>query len=243
MESKLTKAIRISPSMCDSSGRLGIPDTASLFMDIAAEHSDRLGIGQIKLKSEGGFWLTIKTIMRFYRKPGFSEEAELSTWPEYPEKRRCYRDYLLSGTDGPLAAGKTEWGILDMDTGRLRHLDSIYPAGLELSDISALSDEFVRFDEDMSADDILGTFIVRSTDIDLGNHMNNVAYIRAFASLFSSSDWNRMDIKFIEIWYRSQSLEGDVITARKRERGDCSEVSFFKEDGTCTAQIRYRCGS
>ena len=239
MKDRLEKNIIISPGMCDSSGRLGIPDTASLFMDIAAEHSDRLGIGQRTLGSEGGFWLTIKTMMRFFRRPFFGENAVLSTWPEVPEKRRCFRDYLLSGEGGILAAGKTEWGILDTATGRLRHLDSVYPEGLVLSEKSAIADEFMRFEEDFQDAETLGCYTVRSTDIDLGKHMNNVAYIRAFSSLFSTDEWNRMDPAFLEIWYRSQCFENEELTARRIVFPDRAEVSFIKDDGSCAAQIRY----
>lgn len=239
MESRIQNSIIISPSICDSSGRLGIPDTASLFMDIAAEHSDILGIGQHRLGAEGGFWLTIKTMMRFHRRPDLGETAVVSTWPEPPEKRRCFRDYLLSGKDGVLAAGKTEWGVLDINTGRLRHLESVYPEGLSLSGETALPDEFVRFEDELTDGELLGTYTVRSTDIDLGKHMNNVAYIRAFSSLFTSDEWNRMDLQFLEIWYRSQCFEKEKLTVRRAILPGREEASFIKEDGTCAAQIRY----
>ena len=242
MTGKLTKTISIGPSRCDSSGRLGIADAAALFMDIAGEHADLLGIGQEALGADGGFWLTVKSMYRFFRRPGFGETAELSTWPKPPERRKCYRDYLLSSGGEPLAAGRTEWAVMDISSGKLRHLDDLYPANMELYDASALTDDFSRFEDDPAEGLMLGTYTVRSTDIDVGRHMNNVAYIRAFASLFPSAEWNSLDIRFLEIWYRSQCFEGEELRLLQKSYDGRNEVSFIKTDGTCAAQIRYICG-
>ena len=239
MASEFSKKIRILPSQCDSSGKLGIPDTTALFMDVAADHSDSLGIGQRDLNARGGFWLTVKTMLRFLRRPALGESALLATWPEVPDKRRCLRDYMLSSNGETLCCGKTEWAVLDMATGRLRHVDSIYPEGLELTDRSAMSESFTRFEDETTDGEVLGRYTVLSTDIDLGGHMNNVAYLRAFASLFSSAEWNRIDMHFLEIWYRAQCFEGEELTAYRKAKETCTEVSFIKPDGNCALQLRY----
>jgi len=239
MVDRLRREISIDPSFLDSTGRLGIPDTSDLFMDMAAEHSNLLGIGQNELGKTGGFWLTVKSMIRFYRRPGFGEHAVLETWPEAPDRRKCMRDYILTGEGGTLAAGKTEWAVLDFSTGRLRHVDTIYPEGLSISDDISMEDEFRRFDEDLADGELLGTYRVRSTDIDMGGHMNNVAYIRAFASMYSTEEWNALDITYLEVWYRAQCFEGETLTAKYRKRESCTEVSLFKEDGTCALQLRF----
>ncbi|MBR5045214.1 MAG: hypothetical protein IKX27_06310 [Oscillospiraceae bacterium] len=239
MTGEFSKEISIVPSLCDSSGKLGIPDTAALFMDIAAEHSDSLGIGQKDLNALGGFWLTVKTMLRFFRRPGFGEKATLTTWPEIPDKRRCLRDYVLASGGEVLCCGKTEWAVLDMTSGRLRHVDSIYPEGLELTDRSSISDPFTRFEDELTDGELLGRYTVRSTDIDLGGHMNNVAYLRAFASLFSSAEWNAADLQSVEIWYRAQCFEGEELAVYRKPKGNCTEASFIKSDGNCALQLRY----
>lgn len=226
-------------SLCDSSGRLGIHNAADLFMDIAGEHARLLGCGQPDLMKTGGFWLTVRSMFRFYRRPSLLEEVEVSTWPGIPESRRCFRDYQISGEGGILAAGRTEWAVMDIATGRLRHLDGIYPEDLELTGRRAMSEEFVRFGTEIDSGEVIGAYTVQSTDIDLGHHMNNTAYLRAFESLFSSEEWNRMDLRYLEVWYRSQCFEGETLTARRAEFPDRTEAGFFHEDGTCALQLRY----
>ena len=42
MENRYTQECAVLPSVCDSSARLGIPDTFALFMDLAAIHAEQL---------------------------------------------------------------------------------------------------------------------------------------------------------------------------------------------------------
>ena len=59
-------------------------------------------------------------------------------------------------------------------------------------------------------------YTVRSTDIDLGGHMNNVAYVRAIAGAFSCDEWQKMDIRELEIAFRAPCYEGDTLVWQKR---------------------------
>ena len=120
METRCRREITILPSMCDGAGRLSIPDTFALFMDIAAEHANALGCGVYDMAEKGLYWLTVRTRVRFTRRPALMEKAVLTTWPEAPGRLRANRDYLLEGPGGILAAGKTEWAVLDQATGKLR---------------------------------------------------------------------------------------------------------------------------
>ena len=113
MRAVLEKQIMILPGMCDSTARLGIPDAFSLCMDLATEHAEELGCGLNALMPQGKFWLTVKTKLRFYRRPRMTETVTASTWPEKPGSMRCLRDYLVRSDDEILVAGKTQWAIVN----------------------------------------------------------------------------------------------------------------------------------
>ena len=81
MKCRMSKEYRICPSLCDHSSRLGIPDTFGLFMDMAAEHAEDLGIGTTFMMREHKFWLTAKTRIKFMRRPYMMEKVRLDTWP------------------------------------------------------------------------------------------------------------------------------------------------------------------
>ncbi len=240
MQNTLTKEVYIVPSQCDSTSRLGIPNTFDLLMDIATEHADLLGIGPAYLMRENRFWLTVRARAVFHRRPALTERVTLSTWPEVPEKHRCLRDYTIKAGEELLIEGKSEWVILDRKTGRLLNVASVYPQGLELREDVVLPDRPDRISEDFSGAETLGVYTVRSTDIDLGGHMNNAAYISAFASLFTTEEWNRMSIREIDAVYRTQCFEKEELTALRIKRDDCSDICFQKPDGTIAFLLRYR---
>ena len=224
MKCEYSRSLTVLPSMCDASGRLGVPDTFALFMDIATEHAEQLGIGMNGLMKQGLFWLTARTRVRFHRHPAMVETVTARTWPEKPERSRCNRDYVLEANGEILAEGKTEWMIMNLKTGRLYPTDSVFPEDLELLEDRVLPGPFMRMSDDFTDLDDFGSYTVRSTDIDLGGHMNNAAYVRAIAGAFSASAWQEMDIHEMEVAFRAQCYEGSVLRIQRRAGEAGTEV-------------------
>ena len=236
MENRRTKTLVILPSLCDSSARLGIPDTFALFMDAATEHACALGCGLDVLAPRGLFWLTVRTRVRFFRRPAMLERVRVSTWPETPDRLRANRDYTLEADGELLAAGKTEWTVLDQTAGRLHPLGDVFPAGVDFPDEAVWDEPFTRLRDEALPE--LARRPVRSVDIDLGAHMNNVAYLRSLAGAFSCADWQGMEIRELEIAFRSPCHEGDTLSWQMREDGDALLLRAAKDDGTTTVLAR-----
>ena len=226
----LKKQIMILPGMCDSTARLGVPDAFALCMDLATEHAEELGCGLNALMPQGKFWLTVKTKLRFFRRPRMTETVTASTWPEKPGAMRCVRDYLVCSGDEILVAGKTQWAIINNGSGRLESMDGIYPEGLELSTDQALPEPFARVDVSFPQEPF-ASYAVRSTDIDLGGHMNNAAYVRALAGLFPSREWNGMRIRDVDVLFRSPCYEGNTLLFYRQQTGEDLALRAALPDG------------
>ncbi len=228
MRAVLEKQIMILPGMCDSTARLGIPDAFSLCMDLATEHAEELGCGLNALMPQGKFWLTVKTKLRFYRRPRMTETVTVSTWPEKPGAMRCLRDYLVRSDDEILVAGKTQWAIVNTVSGRLESMAGVYPEGLSLSSEQALPDPFARVDGPFTGEPF-ASYTVRSTDIDLGGHMNNAAYLRALLGCFSAAEVKELDIRQIDMVFRAPCYEGDELELRRRPTEAGLDLAFLRE--------------
>ncbi len=222
-DSRLTVERIIQASDCDSSARLGVVETFSMFMDLAGLHAEQLGNGLFSMRDRGLFWAAVKTRVRFFRRPAMMELVTAETWPEPPGRLRQVRDYLIRSPRGEvLAAGKTEWTILDQERGGLYPVrEGIYPSALEYSAAQVLPEPFYRFTERFDAPPF-ARYTVRSTDIDMGRHMNNVAYVRMLAGLFSTEVREHNPIRELEIHYRSACYEGDVLSLCQKDTGDRS---------------------
>lgn len=236
MQSKYTKELTILPSMCDSAAALGVPDTFALFMDIATEHACALGCGLDVLGPRGLFWLTVRTRVKFFRRPKMLERAVLSTWPEAPGKLRVNRCYAIEGRGGLLAAGKTEWAVLDQNTGRLHPMADVFAPGPAPLPESVWDEPFTRLNDEALPE--FARYTVRSTDIDLGGHMNNAAYLRALAGLFSCEAWQGMNLREAEIAYRAACYEGDTLCWQKRAGDGALALRAVLPDGKTIALIR-----
>lgn len=218
------------PSHMDSSGRLGIPDCFSLFMDVAAPHAALLGCGTQDLAKKDLFWLTVRSKIKILRRPYLMENITVSTWPEEPEETRCIRDYSITQDGKPLVLGKTLWAVVNLKTGKLAPVDELYPEGFKAIPDIAVEEPFTRFDKDFGGE-LFASYTVRSTDIDFGGHMNNIAYIRALAGLYPADEWQALNISEMEIHYKSSCFEGDVLEFHKKTVGETTQFCASKADG------------
>ena len=238
MENKFSKEIIVLPGNTDAQAKLSIGDTFALFQDLAAEHAERMGLGVTYMNNRKCFWITVKTRIHFFRRPFLNEVVTGSTWPLAPEKLRIVRNYSLVKGEEVLAYGKTDWGIMDMTTGKLTTSDGLYPEDFTPYPESVLTEQFERIDEDFSDCAVIGQHKVCSVDIDLGGHMNNVSYVRALLSMFSSKELREMNIQDMEVYFRRSCYEGETLTFKMREKEDHKEIAALKEDGTAALLVK-----
>ena len=224
------------PSRMDSSGRLSIPDCFAMFMDIAAPHAAMLGCGTEDLAKKDLFWLTVKSKIRILRRPYMMEDIVVSTWPEQPQESRCNRDYSITKGEETLVLGKTLWAVVNMKTGKLHRVDELYPEGFQAFPDVSIEEPFISFDRVFTGEPF-AEYTVRPTDIDFGGHMNNIAYIRAVTSFFSSKEWQEMNVTEMEIQYKSPCFEGDVIHFERKTVGDYMHLCGKRENGKVAVYI------
>lgn len=235
---KLEKTMHIPVSGCDHRAKAAVPYIVALFMDAATEHSEAMGIGKAAMDETGLFWIAVRTKITIHELPIRMDEVTVATWPESPGRIRCNRYYTMTAHGKTLVEGKNEWAIIDLKSGRPQKLSTLYPEGLEhLTDV-VCPEPFGRFSDDFSDAEVVETYKVRSTDIDFGRHMNNAAYIRALFGVFSCRELDEMDIKELEVCYKAQSYEGDVLTIRRREAENAAEFGMIRENGDVAAIIR-----
>ncbi len=232
MDEIYEKELETAPSVCDASGRLSYHGAFGLFMDAASSHADRLGIGIGDLMKKNLFWLTVKTRVEFISRPSLGKPVTVRTWPEAPEKVRGDRSYELEQDGEILIAGKTEWTILNFKENRLSSPREIYPESLRFREDSAITAPFARIPEQFEAYRPYASRTVLSTDIDMGHHMNNVAYLQALAGSFSTEEWDRLPLQNIDVLFRASCFEGDELQFSRRDADDSVQIRIARGDQT-----------
>lgn len=226
----------ITPGECDYEGRLGLFDTFRLFQDLAGAHCYSLGADQPTVMKKGFFWLVAKTRFHFYERPKMAEEVQISTWAMNMKSHTSDRCYKMTNKSKILIEGKTEWAFLNINSGSLEKMQNV------------IDSDFPIFEEDVSFGSIprfsltenqkqIGTYKVTSMDIDVGNHMNNVAYIRAFLSLFPISSLTENKIQDISILYRNPAHEGDNLSITEDKTPNGKVFGLMLEENKPAAVI------
>ena len=237
MANKLEREILVPLSHCDNMSKLSVPSMFSLFMDIATDHAEQLHLSAKDL-GENLFWLAVKTKIKINKRPCMTEKVTLATWPEKAVRVRANRHYTISDENEVLVAGKTEWAVISTETGRLQRLNDIYGEDFSFCEDVSTDEAYARVSDDFSDASVLGEYTIRSTDIDVGQHMNNAFYIRALFSLFSTKELREREITEIDISYNAQSFEGETLTVKVREIGNAFEYGMIKPDNTVAATVR-----
>ena len=211
----------ITPGVADAQGLLSIHDTLRLFMDAASVHATQLGVGVREMGERGLFWLTVRTKAVFLRRPGIGERVTFSTWPEPPKGLRANRSYAVEDERGErLISGKTEWAVMDLRTHELKPAAEVYSRELRFETPSACQDPFARIQDRFEPEDVYEEYVVRSTDIDMGGHMNNAAYVRAVLGSFTNEELRELPLRTLDVVYRASCYEREHLTLQRRQETD-----------------------
>ena len=229
----------IAPSLCGADGRLSVPSAFAVFMDIAAEHAEALGVGVHDLARKDLFWLTVKTRIRFFERPAMMERLNARTWPEIPGKVLGCRSYQLLRGDTVLVSGKTEWAVTNTVTKQFAMMSDVYPPAMEFEASSALPGPFARIADSFDGAPFAG-YTVRATDIDLGGHMNNAAYPVALLGCFSAEELHSLPIVQMDLIFRSPCYAGDRLALQRMDTADGIDLRLSR-DGDTVLLARLTC--
>ena len=238
MKNKMRRDIFVPLSHCDNESKLSVPFMFNLFMDIATDHANELHLSSKDL-GEDMFWLATRTKIIVNRRPQMSEKVTLATWPQKAVRVRANRHYTISDSDGVAVLGKTEWAVINTATGKLQRLNDIYGEDFEFCEDVSCEESYARISDNFDEAEVFAQYKICSNDIDIGQHMNNAAYIRALFSLLSTKELNDSNVKEIDITYKNQSYEGEILTIKVRKTDDGAfEYGMIKPDNTVAAVVR-----
>lgn len=236
MKAYYCRPLQIDTSMCDASGKLSLSGAFALFQDVASEHAEALGIGFAAMAARNSFWLTVRTRVRFYERPAIMSNVQLATWPAAPDKTRCERSYRLSQEDKILLEGRTQWCIYDTEKRAVRPTaEAGFPDDICYMDELTLNTPYARFHHDFSEEECALIYTVPSGDIDVGRHMNNVAYLRALTNSFSVAELEALNVSEMEIMFCLPCFEGDRLQIMRRKTQFGYEFGVLRPDGRYAA--------
>ena len=145
---------------------------------------------------------------------------------------RCNRCYQIMKDDEVLINAISEWVIIDASSRTLRKVETTsYPNDIDWIKEKSIEERFRRFKDDFTDEDLIYKRLVRSGDIDVTHHTNNVTYITMLLDTFSVKELEAKQWEDVEVSYLNESFEGETLSIYRKEREDGYYFSIKKDDG------------
>ena len=234
-----TRNFIVQPDHCGRDAAISPIAAFIMFQALSAEHAQILGIGAADMMKRQQFWVTVHNRIDFTGKAYLLDELQASTWAEPcdAESMRVFRGYSLKKGEKQIAIGRTQWAVVGADGQAIPFGKTGFPEDYEFTEVPGITDEPAWLEDDFTEEDVCGEFTVRSTDIDFGQHMNNIVYIRKFLAQFPSEQIVGSAIRSIEIHYGHPCREGKTLKIYRRQDSNTYRMCIRNSKGQTAALL------
>lgn len=234
---KFTFTTTVTPDMCGREPFM-LPTTAfTMFQNAASLHAEDIGNGTAALAAKDLYWVATHTRIDFHAKAQLMDKIDVTTWATWskPNAVRGYRGYDIRSSEKLIAEGLTEWVVLNRHAGFVRFSEFGFPEDFEFCNELPFDGKLSRYRDEFTDADEVYTFVVRTSSIDIGRHMNNVAYVRAFLDCFGAEELANMPIKSMEVRYVTACMEGEELKIYRKAVDGGYLLGARRADGKCAA--------
>ena len=195
-----------------------IIELMKLFEIATFKHSNKIGLDHVTMEKKSNvFWVVTKMKVIPCSPIKTGDKINVTTWTRELGTARALRDCVIKTGNSVKAKFLAEWCCLDFETRRLRRMSSICYPELEMEKTNHLKTDFSNLKEQVDNSNYVYTRVIRSTDIDVNNHTNNLKYNQVAIDAFSVEELKSIEIKEYEIYFVNESYEGDKIDVFKKK--------------------------
>lgn len=201
-----------------------------MMQEIAADHSDHLGISINHVEEKPYTWLLLNWKLKVFLRPAWNSELIVKTWPNASDKLYSYRDFEIYTKNNELVAqGTSKWVLIDLKT------LSIEKTSEEILDIYKPSNTFL-FEEpflklkEPETSDFVENHTISRADLDINGHANNLSYLKIATNILPDDVYNNADFKDIEIMYKKECKFGDKVACIYSKCEDTHTITIKSQD-------------
>lgn len=241
MKIYLEKEINIPAAYVDRYCELGPFQASLLFQDNMTELFYNHACDAVSMqRSHGAVWAVVRSKLCYERPPIWMERVRIKTYPVKLTQAAVHLECVVETMEGePLLRCRQELCPIDAQGHTMRRINTTpFPLDAELLP-PQVTEPFRRRKAVLSAEDLVNTYPIRTTDTDMNSHMNNVAYVRPVVDAFPSAFWDENQIKTFDIHYASEGREGETLQVlTKEEEGE--HIVFLQSGGRTLTKSYFR---
>lgn len=193
----------------DKNLNLSLTGAMRLMQEAAVVHSSQSGYSVADVERTRVVWMLVQWRVRLTGSARWNDPLDVVTWPRTMEKvtsDRCFRILDSHGTE--VAAGESNWLLVNADTGRVMRIPEEVASAYELIPDGVFDTPMEKLSKDVGEETY--SCRVQRRDIDTNNHVNNLVYLDyAREALPENVDID--SYREVVVRYHRQLLLGDPV--------------------------------
>jgi acyl-ACP thioesterase len=197
----------------DCHNRLSILSMFSFMQEAASKHAAALGVSIQQLLAENYTWLLSRLKISIAAFPGWNDQIRVNTWPSGTQQLFALRDFKISDADNQfIAAAISAWLVIDLQKRRPVRIAPFVQRLKPIEGSHILADRLDKLPA-LSRPVYEKRFVVRYSDIDINQHVNNVKFVEWIVESLPSAALNALVASELEINFMAEAFHEDRILA------------------------------
>lgn len=220
----------ISSAYIDSGLKLGIAQAVLMVQDNLTECFNKMNCDGIYYRELGYFWVFTKSKFKFFRRPLWRETIVASTFTVQNSGLRTNVNSIFKDKNGEtLLVANQEACVLDIERHRPVPLSKV-PYPQEGFPEKVFTEDFEKFAvPDQDYEEIYEQ-IIRSSNIDMSHHLNNIEYIKFALNVFPEEYLLDHEVRELEVHYTGESKEGQTLKILRCDKAEGTYVRIKESD-------------
>lgn len=230
---------RISYSMINEDGKLGIPGVINFFQDCCLFHSHDVGLTVPVIQARKHAWLLSSWHIVFRRMPEMGENVNIQTWPYEFKSIYGMRNFLLETEEKePLAYADSYWFYFDFEKGRPVKPDT------EETDRYGMGEKYPmeylpRHIKLPESEVFHEKIMIYQNQLDTNHHVNNGEYVRISCNYLPKD----IAISDLRVEYMLAAHLGDTLYAYTTETNTHFYVILRNPEGKLHSACEFKKGT
>ena len=200
--------------------------------DIAAYHSDSVGIGINTTEETHLNWLLLDWELEVLKRPKYGQVLDIHTWSRGIEKFYAFRDFEVYDEENNLCAIATsKWLLVDSKTGKIARVEQKmadrYQSEKEKEVFQDKKIEKIKEPEKFESETM---YTARRRDIDVIGHMHNLYYLYLAYEALPEEEYLKRPFNHIRIQYKNQIKLGETVKCKYTKENEENIVVIKSED-------------
>jgi acyl-ACP thioesterase len=208
------------------------------FQEAAGNHAAKLGVGMQTLMQQRRSWVLSRLLVQMSVFPGWLDEVTVDTWPAGLERMFAMRLFRLRCGERLIGCGSSAWLLFDLDRRRPLRPDFVRDLAVNGPEL----DLEIKLDgkiEPPRQCTWQRPFTVRTSDLDMNQHVNNVNYIDWALEAVPTDTRRSCRLHRLQIEFLAECRENEQIVSQcspdDGAADGCFRHAIYRTDGSIAA--------